>query len=67
LIGKNLLELPDLDGKYFRKDIVNIAKKQGFGWVDYRYKNPENNKVEEKSTYFKMADNMIFCCGAYKQ
>jgi cytochrome c len=66
LIGKNLLEMPDLDGKLFRKDIVNIAKKQGSGWVDYKYKNPETGKSEDKTTYFKAAEDHIYCCGIYK-
>ena len=26
LIGKNMLEMPDLNGKLFRKDIVTLAK-----------------------------------------
>ena len=66
LIGKNMLEMPDLDGKMFRKDIVAMAKKQGSGWVDYKYKNPETGKAEDKSTYFKAADGMIYLCGVYK-
>jgi len=66
LVGKNLLEMPDLDGKLFRKDIVNIAKKQGTGWVDYKYKNPENGKSEDKTTYFKTVDGQIYCCGVYR-
>ncbi len=66
LIGKNMLEMPDVDGKYFRKDIINLAKKDSTGWVDYKYKNPENNQVEQKTTYFKAADGIIFLCGIYK-
>jgi cytochrome c len=66
LIGKNLLEMPDLDGKLFRKDIINIAKKEGSGWVDYNYKNPVSGQSENKTTFFKAADGQIYCCGVYK-
>jgi len=66
LIGKNMLEMPDLDGKMFRKDIVAMAKKQGSGWVDYKYKNPETGKAEDKTTYLKAADGIIYLCGVYK-
>ena len=66
LVGKNMADMPDQDGKMFRKDILAIAKKQGSGWVDYKYKNPESNKVEEKSTYFKAVDGVIYLCGVYK-
>lgn len=49
LVGKNLLEVPDVDGKLFRKEIVSVATTKGKGWVDYKYKNPETGVVEEKT------------------
>lgn len=66
LIGKNMYNLPDEDGKFFRKDIVELAKAKGSGWVDYKYLNPETKKVEKKTTYVLRADDMILCCGVYR-
>lgn len=66
LVGKNMLEVPDVDGKFFRKDIVALAKKKETGWVDYKYKNPESGKIEHKTTYVTGADDIAICCGAYK-
>jgi signal transduction histidine kinase len=66
IIGKNLLEVPDNDGKYFRKDVVQGAKTKGSGWVDYKYLNPNTKKVEPKTTYFLKVDDIILCAGAYK-
>jgi len=66
LIGKNLLEVPDVDGKLFRKDILELAKAGKTGWVDYKYKNPTTNKVEDKTTYVMKAGDLVLCCGAYK-
>jgi len=66
LIGKNLLDVPDPDGKLFRKDIVETAKTKGSGWVDFKYKNPATNKVESKTAFIKKVDEMIFICGIYK-
>ncbi|MGD0339642.1 MAG: cache domain-containing protein [Bacteroidota bacterium] len=66
LIGKNLIDVPDDAGKYFRKEIVQKAKASGIGWVDYKYKNPKTERVEDKTTYFKKVDGIIFCCGVYK-
>jgi cytochrome c len=66
LIGKNLLEVPDADGKTFRKDIAELAKTKGTGWVDYKYKNPSTNKVENKTTLIKKVGDTIICCGIYK-
>jgi len=66
LIGKDLLNVPDPDGKMFRKEIVDVAKTKGTGWVDYRYTNPETKKIEAKTTYVLKVDDMILCCGTYK-
>ena len=35
LIGQNLIDVPDVEGKLFRKEIVEKAKSNGSGWVDY--------------------------------
>ncbi|HNS14730.1 MAG TPA: cache domain-containing protein [Syntrophorhabdaceae bacterium] len=66
LIGKNLADVPDSDGKLFRKEIVELAKSKGSGWVDYKYLNPETKKVESKTTYIQKAEDIIVCCGTYK-
>jgi len=67
LVGKNLLEVPDVDGKLFRKEIVELAKSKGSGWVDYKYKNPQTGKTEAKTTYLKKVGDLILCCGIYKE
>lgn len=67
LIGKNLIDVPDSDGKLFRRDIVEKAKAKGSGWVDYTYLNPETNEIEHKTTYLLKAGDMILCCGVYKE
>ena len=67
LIGKNLIDVPDSDGKLFRKEIVEKARLKGSGWVDYLYLNPETNEVEHKTTYLLKVGDIILCCGAYKE
>ena len=66
LVGINFFKTPDVDGKLFRKEIIELAQKSGTGWVDYKYKNPKNGKIEEKTTYLKKAGDIVICCGAYK-
>lgn len=65
LIGQNLYDVPDRQGKRFRKDIVDLANSRGSGWVDYLYVNPMNQQEEFKITYFQKVGNLIVCCGAY--
>ena len=67
LIGKNLIAVPDSEGKLFRKEIVEKAKRQSSGWVDYVYLNPETKELEHKTTYFQKEDDIIICCGAYRE
>ena len=66
LIGKNMVVLPDADGKLFRKEIIEGAQKKGKGWVDYRYNNPTTGNIEKKSTYFAKSGDVILEAGIYK-
>ena len=66
LVGKELIELKDSDGKLFMKAISDTAKTKGSGWQDYNWTNPANKKVERKSTYFEKHNDLIFACGIYK-
>lgn len=66
LIGKNMVVLPDADGKLFRKEIIEGAQKTGKGWVDYRYNNPTTGQIEKKSTYYFKSGDVILEAGIYK-
>jgi signal transduction histidine kinase len=67
LIGKNLIAVPDSEGKLFRKEIVDKVNSKGSGWVDYVYLNPETKEYEHKTTYCQKEGDIIICCGAYKE
>jgi signal transduction histidine kinase len=66
LVGKNMVVLPDADGKLFRKEIIEQAQTKGKGWVDYRYNNPNTGEIEKKSTYFLKSGDVILEAGIYK-
>ena len=66
LIGQYIVDVPDVDGKLYRKEIVRVAKMQGRGWVDYKYKNPVSGKVEPKTSFVSRAGDFIIICGIYK-
>ena len=67
LIGKNLIDLKDQDGKFLIREMVDIAKGKGSGWVDYKWPNPLNNKIEDKSSYVERMGNYFVGVGIYKQ
>lgn len=67
LIGKNLTALKDADGKEFVKDFMKIpTSATKTGWVDYRWTNATTKKIEAKSTYFEVADDVLIGAGIYK-
>ena len=51
MIGKNLIELKDVDGKPFVKERVELAQSKGTFWQDYKFTNPLSKKIEPKSMY----------------
>lgn len=68
LIGKNLMDMKDQDGKYFFKDMIAIAKGPGSGWVDYKWPNPTTHLIQDKSAYIeKLGDNYFVGVGVYVQ
>ncbi|MES2019161.1 MAG: cache domain-containing protein [Pseudomonadota bacterium] len=67
IVGKDLNDVPDTNGKLYRRDIMDVAKKDGKGWVDYMYKNPENSKIEAKTAYVLRAGDVVLVAGIYKK
>jgi cytochrome c len=67
LIGHNLSDVADADGKFFRREFVTVATTKGSGWVDYKYQNPKTKVLERKTTYVEKVEDIIICCGIYKK
>ena len=66
-IGKDLIDLTDIDGKYFVKERVELAKSKPSGfWQEYKFTNPVSKKVEPKSMYCEKLDDAAVCGGIYK-
>jgi signal transduction histidine kinase len=65
MIGKNLLEIKDVDGKFFVKERVELAKKKQPFWQDYKFTNPVSGKIEPKSMYCVPEDDLVVCGGVY--
>lgn len=67
LIGKNLLDLKDQDGKYLIHEIIDIANGPGTGWVEYKWPNPLNNKIEDKASYIAKMGDYVVGVGVYRE
>jgi signal transduction histidine kinase len=67
LIGQPQIALRDVDGKYFAREMVEMAKTKGSGWTDYRFKNPKTDEIAPKSSYVELADELVIGCGVYRK
>ncbi len=65
-VGKNFIEVKDSSGKTFIREIVNTAKDKGSGWAEYQWFDPVTKKELPKRLYFEKVDDVIICCGTYK-
>ncbi len=66
LIGKNLIDLKDQDGKYLIREMIDVAKGPGNGWVNYKWPNPLNNKIEDKASYIELMGDYFVGVGVYR-
>jgi cytochrome c len=66
MVGHNLIDLKDVDGKEFVKERVELAKSKGTFWQDYKFTNPVDKKVEPKQMYCEKLDDTAVCGGIYK-
>ena len=66
-IGRDLIDLTDVDGKYFVKERVALARTQPAGfWQDYKFTNPVSKKIEPKTMYCEKLNETAVCGGVYK-
>jgi signal transduction histidine kinase len=67
LLGKDVSELKDADGKQFIKEILSKANSSGKGNADYKWPNPVSKEIQAKTVYFEKADDLVFSSGYYKK
>jgi methyl-accepting chemotaxis protein len=65
-VGKNVWNQEDADGKLMSREMIQLAKTQGLGWVDFRWRNPKNGTVEPKSTYVERCGEYTVGCGIFR-
>jgi cytochrome c len=66
LIGKDMNEATDVDGKYYVKERLALAAKGADFWQDYKFVNPVSKKIEPKEMYCQPLSDTIVCGGVYK-
>jgi len=65
-VGHSLYDLRDQDGKYHVREIMEVCKSAGHGWVEFRWVNPITRKVEGKLAYVERLGDLCAGVGVYK-
>jgi cytochrome c len=65
LVGTDAGVMHDATGKPVIADMIALARSQGHGQVDYVWRNPVTNKVENKHSRIERVDNYLIGVGYY--
>jgi cytochrome c len=68
MVGKDVIDLRDVDGKLFVKERVEMMSKaaNAKGWQEYKFMNPVSRQIEPKSMYLQRFEDVMVGCGIYK-
>ena len=66
LVGKNRIDMKDPDGVMVIQEIIKVGKSKGKGWVNYKYPDPIDNKVRQKTSYIEICEGLFIGSGIYK-
>ncbi|WP_018605227.1 cache domain-containing protein [Uliginosibacterium gangwonense] len=67
MVGKELIDFKDPDGKAFYKERIDLANSKGKFWQDYKFTDPITKKVLPKQAYCEKAGDVVVCAGIYKR
>lgn len=67
MVGKDLMEFRDPDGKLFYKERIDLANSKGKFWQDYKFTDPITKKVLPKTAYCEKTGDVVVCAGVYKR
>ena len=66
LVGQDLIDTKDVDGKPYVKERVELAKKGAPFWQEYKFVDPLTKQVQPKEMYCEKLDETAVCGGVYK-
>ncbi len=66
IVGKNMIDAKDKNGKYTVKSYIEVAQTKGSGWVDFYWPHPQTGELQLKTAYVEKVDDILIACGIYK-
>ena len=70
LVGKNMLNVKDIKGRFFVKDFLKLGKSGSGGWVSYYWRNPKTGKISLKHSYCEgitIEGEVYTVCSGYQE
>jgi len=67
LAGMDVRGLRDAAGKPLIEDMISVAKQKDSGTVDYVWRNPATNAVEQKHSLIRRVDNVLLGVGYFSK
>ncbi|MBS0370502.1 MAG: cache domain-containing protein [Proteobacteria bacterium] len=66
LVGRNVSELLDANGKPIMRPMIDIVTSKGEGSFDYQWRNPVTGKIEGKRTFLQRVGDYMIGVGYYQ-
>ena len=67
MIGKNLIDLKDPDGRAMVKERIDLAKTQNSFWQrDYKFVDPLTKTIKHKDMYVEKLGDILLTCGIFR-
>lgn len=67
MVGKNIIDLKDTDGKAFIRERIRMLSTASNGWIDFKWPNSVSKTIEARSVYFEKDKNLVLTCGVRKK
>ncbi|HWI80411.1 cache domain-containing protein [Ramlibacter sp.] len=67
MVGMDMSDFRDVDGKAYFRERFELAKTKGKFWQDFKFVDPVTKKVLPKSMYCERESDVIVCTGIYKR
>ena len=67
LVGQAMLDLRDANGKMFIAEVLDVARNNGDGWVEYMWPDATGKATPKETYVYRIPDQeYIMCAGVYK-
>ena len=67
MVGKDLIEMRDVDGKAYIRERMELAKQKPSFWQDYKFVDPLSKSIQPKRMYCERSGEVVVCAGVYKR